>query len=368
MSEENDDKQFDPSESKLRKAREEGDVPRSAELQAALMYLGVWFAMSLAMSWVVPNWIGMASRLLGSEPWPDAAGRSAGDLAWAVAGYAAFATIAMVVVMGVPILLGLVAQRSIVFTPKKLTLDFKRIDPVKNAGQKFGKSGLVTFAISVCKVVLAGIGGWFLYASLLSWLVTADAMADQQWVVGLGVILRRFLMLALAIGAAFACVDLLWKRMEYLKRHRMSRQEMQDEHKESEGDPHLKAARRQKGVDIVLNTMLANVEKADVVIVNPTHYAVALEWKRGSGLAPVCLAKGVDDVARRIRERANEHQVPIWSDPPCARALHATVEIGEEIRSEHFAPVAAAIRFAEAMRKKAREGWRGLPLKKAGRT
>ncbi|RCW82871.1 flagellar type III secretion system protein FlhB [Paracoccus lutimaris] len=368
MSEESDDKQFDPSESKLRKARQEGDIPRSAELQSVLMYLGAWFAMSFAMSWAVPGWISMASRLMGSDPWPDAVGHSATDLAWGVASYAAFATIAMVVIMTAPIILGLVAQRSIVFTPKKLLPDFKRVNPIKNAGQKFGKSGLATFAISAGKAVLVGIGGWLLYASLLSWLVTADAMADQQWVVGLGVILRRSLMLALAVGAAFACIDLLWKRLEYLKRNRMSRQEMQDEHKESEGDPHLKAARRQKGVDIVLNSMLANVEKADVVIVNPTHYAVALEWKRGSGLAPVCLAKGVDEVARRIRERANEHQVPIWSDPPCARALHATVEIGDEIRSEHFAPVAAAIRFAEAMRKKAREGWRGLPLQRTKQT
>ena len=102
--------------------------------------------------------------------------------------------------------------------------------------------------------------------------------------------------------------------------------------------------------------MLANVEKADVVIVNPTHYAVALEWKRGSGLAPVCLAKGVDDVARRIRERANEHQVPIWSTRPapahCMRRSKSA-----KIRRRALCPVAAAIRFAEAMRKKAREGW-----------
>jgi flagellar biosynthetic protein FlhB len=364
MSEENDDKQFDPSESKLRKARQEGDVPRSTELHSALMYLGFWFAIMFGVTWAVPDWVGMAARLIGGEPWPDATGRSVTDLARGVASYAAMATIAAVVIMAAPIILGMIAQGSIVFTPKKLLPDLKRIDPVKNAGQKFGKSGLITFAISLGKAVLVGVGGWLLYGSLLSWLVTADAMADQQWVLGLEVILRRFVLLALAIGAVFACIDLIWKRLEYLKRHRMSRREMEDEHKESEGDPHLKAARRQKGIDIVLATMLADVEKADVVIVNPTHYAVALEWKRGSGMAPVCLAKGVDEVARRIRERANENQVPIWSDPPCARAIHATVEIGEEIRAEHFAPVAAAIRFAEAMRKKAREGWGGVPPKR----
>lgn len=366
--EDQDDKQFEPTESKLRKARREGDIPRSTELQSALMYLGFWLASVFAMSWAVPGWVGMAARAVGSEPWPNSRGESVMDIARALSGHAALMTLAMVAIIALPIILGMVGQRSIVFTPKKLAPDIKRINPIKNAGQKFGKSGLVTFAISVGKVFLVGIGGWLLYASLLSWLMTADATGDKQWVQGMGAILRRVLMLALGIGALFACIDLIWKRIEYLKRHRMSRREMQDEHKESEGDPHLKAARRQKGVDIVMNAMLADVEKADVIIVNPTHYAVALEWKRGSGRAPVCLAKGVDEIAARIRERAGEHRVPIWSDPPCARALHATVEIGEEIRAEHFAPVAAAIRFAEAVRKKARDGWGGPALRKETRS
>lgn len=173
----------------------------------------------------------------------------------------------------------------------------------------------------------------------------------------MGTVTERGILLALTIGLSFAVIDLLWKRLEYLRRQKMSRKELQDEYKENEGDPHFKAARRQKGVDIVMHSMLADVEKADVVIVNPTHYAIALEWKRGSGRAPVCLAKGVDEVARRIRQRADEHKVPIWSDPPCARALYASVDIGEEIRAEQFAPVAAAIRFAEVMRRKARAGW-----------
>ena len=102
---------------------------------------------------------------------------------------------------------------------------------------------------------------------------------------------------------------------------------------------------------------LSAIEKADVVIVNPTHYAVALQWKRGSGRAPVCVAKGVDEVALRIRERARDHKVPIWPDPPAARAIHAGVKIGAEIEPEHFAAVAAAIRFAEAMRQKVQRGW-----------
>lgn len=367
MSEEDaSDKQYEASEQKLRRAREQGDIPRSTELPSALAYLGLWLAMAFAGAWAVPSWITMAARAIGSEPWPDGRGRSVMDLARALTGQAGLAVLAFVAIIAVPVLLGLITQRSIVFTPKKLALDINRINPIKNAGQKFGKSGLVAFAISLAKVSLVGAGGWMLYASLLNWMMTAEAMADLQWISGLGVIMQRSILMALAIGIAFAGIDMLWKRLEYLRRQRMTRKEMQDEYKESEGDPHLKQARRQKGIDMVLNSMLADVEKADVVIVNPTHYAVALEWKRGSGRAPVCLAKGVDDVARRIREKAAEHQVPIWSDPPCARALHATVEVGQEIQSEHFGPVAAAIRFAEAMRKKARAGWGAGPKPKPG--
>jgi flagellar biosynthetic protein FlhB len=116
----------------------------------------------------------------------------------------------------------------------------------------------------------------------------------------------------------------------------------------------MKQERRQRAYDIAMNQMMADIPEADVVIVNPTHYAVALKWDRARGTAPKCVAKGVDEIAAKIREIAAEHGVALHSDPPTARAIHATVEIGDEIRPEHYRAVAAAIRFAEAMRKKAR--------------
>jgi flagellar biosynthetic protein FlhB len=128
--------------------------------------------------------------------------------------------------------------------------------------------------------------------------------------------------------------------------------------KEAEGDPHLKQHRRMRAQELAMNQMMADVPGADVVIVNPTHYAVALAWDRGPGSAPVCVAKGRDQVAARIRETARQAGVPVHADPPTARALFATVEIGAQIAPEHYRPVAAAIRFAEAMRRKARQrGW-----------
>lgn len=359
MSDDKSDKQYEATAQKLTKARQEGDIPRSLEVNSASMYIGLWGAISLIGAIAIPGWLRMAAHVMGGEGAGNAAGQSQDMLGWAVSGHAALGALGVVAMMGLCTLIGMIAQRSISVTPKKLAPDFSRINPIKNAKQKFGAPGIMTFLISMSKVALVGLGGWFLFGSLLVLLSNADFMLDLQWTSGLGVILLRVIWVAVGVSSVFAVIDFLWKRFEHQRRNRMSRKEMTDEYKENEGDPHMKASRRQRAVDIVTSKMLSDVERADVIIVNPTHYAVALEWKRGSGRAPVCLAKGRDMAARRIRERAEQHRVPVWSDPPSARALHAMVKIGEEIHTEHFAAVAAAIRFAEAMRKKMREGWGG---------
>ena len=358
---ENDDKQFDATEQKLRKAREKGDFPRSPEVNSALAYFGALAAGAVALGWFVPGWLGTASRLwdeIGLQPQIADVGPAAGiglDPVLRVWGSAGLFTLAAIAIPALIILVGLIVQRGIVFVPSKLAFDVSRINPVKNAGQKFGKSALVTFAISTAKAIAVGAGGWMLFESLLPQLTASRGLTG--WLGGLETVLVRVAGLALAVSVIFAIADLGWKHFDFRRRNKMSMKEMKDEMKDSEGDPHMKSARRQKSMEIVMSSMLADVEKADVVIVNPTHYAVALEWKRGSGRAPVCVAKGVDAVALRIRERAREHAVPIWPDPPSARALHATVPIGGEINPDHFAAVAAAIRFAEAMKAKARRGW-----------
>lgn len=349
-----DQKQFEPTEQRLQRAREQGDIPRSTELNVAAMYAGAWLAFGIGAAFAVKAWLSMAARIMGADGWPI------GGVFDMAASLGHFASVAITLLAAVPmifILVALIAQRGLIFTPKKLAFDFGRINPVKNAGQKFGSSGLVTFAISVGKSVLVCLGGVYLFRSLFGLLENAAFSGGTSWVAGLSFVLQRAFFLALAVSVVFAVVDIAWKRFDHLRKNRMTRQEVQDEHKDSEGDPHMKAARRQRAIDLAMSQMLQDVETADVIIVNPTHYAVALKWHRGSGRAPVCVAKGVDEVAARIRARGSDHGVPIWSDPPSARAIHATVKLGEEIRQDHFAPVAAAIRFAEKMRAKARAGW-----------
>lgn len=156
------------------------------------------------------------------------------------------------------------------------------------------------------------------------------------------------------IAVTVAGVDLVWQRFDHARKLRMSFQDMKQEAKSSEGDPYIKAQRRQRGQAIATNRMLLDVPTADVVIVNPTHYAVALKWSRARGSAPVCVAKGEDEIALKIREIAATAGIPVHADPPTARALHATVELGREITPEHYRAVAAAVRFADRMRRAAR--------------
>lgn len=354
MSDENDDKPFEASDQKLQRAREKGDIPRSTELNAAAMYLGAWLAFGIGAIFVVRQWLSMASRAMGADGWPL---NGIFGLAQAIGSYAGWAVLVLTAAPAIVVVVVLIVQRGLIFSGEKLAPDLKRINPIANAKQKFGTTGLITFAISLAKAALVCLGGWYLFAGMMDRLAASAMDGAGGWIVDLGVLLGQVLLMALAISVLFGLLDMLWRWFDHRRKNRMSRKEMEDEYKESEGDPHLKAARRQRAVDVAMKQMLADVAKADVIIVNPTHYAVALEWKRGSGRAPVCLAKGVDDVAARIRDRARDHKVPIWSDPPSARAIHATVDIGQEIRRDQFAAVAAAIRFAEKMREKARAGW-----------
>jgi len=157
---------------------------------------------------------------------------------------------------------------------------------------------------------------------------------------------------ALGVSTIIAIIDYLWQVHSHKKKLMMSFQDIKDESKRIEGDPYMKQQRQQRGREIAMNRMMTEVPFADVIMVNPTHYAVALKWNRKRGHAPECIAKGVDEVAMRIREVAKEADVPIHSDPPATRAIYASTEIGQEVNEEHFKAVAAAIRFSDAMREK----------------
>jgi len=351
------DKTHEATQHKLDRAREKGEFARSADLNTAGSYAGFLLAALAAGPGAIERAGAPMMRLVDQPDRLAPLVFSGGPGLAALGGLLLAVGVALSVFFLLPAaaaLLSVVAQRSLVFAPARLEPRLSRISPVENAKNKFGPSGLFEFAKSAVKLAaFCLLLGLYLGGQVPRIAATLHAAPGQ-----IGAVMARMsveflavvVVLALVIGAA----DLLWQRFDHARRQRMSHKEVRDEHKEQEGDPHMKQQRRQRGMEIAAGRMMEDVPGADVVIVNPTHYAVALRWSRAPGAAPVCVAKGVDHLALRIRALARESGVPVHHDPPAARALHAETEIGREIDPRHYRAVAAAIRFADAMRRKAR--------------
>lgn len=351
-----DDKQYEASQHKLDEARKKGDFARSTDLNTAAAYAGVLIAglsigaaslmsMGTTLSTLVGRSDQLSTTIFASSGAPVMGGLMR-DLGVVVAPW--FAIPALFVI------LALIAQRGFVFAPSKLELKASRISPISQAKNKFGRSGLFEFAKSTTKLILYCTVLFIFLAGRMPEIMGAMALSPGQVIATLLRLCISLMSIVLVIAFCLGVIDYTWQRAEHLRKNRMSRKELTDESKNSEGDPAMKQQRRQKGIAIAMNQMLGDVPDADVIIVNPTHYAVALKWDRAGGGAPECVAKGVDLVAARIREVAQESAVPIHSDPPTARALHATVNVGDQIPRDHYKAVAAAIRFADKIRTVAR--------------
>ncbi len=351
------DKPHDPTPKKMEDARKKGEIVRSADLNTGVVYGGFLLSGAILAPWVVENLgqlthmsLGRADVLAPLILGPGGNGPALGLLTGSL-----LAIAAVVVIPAGLLFLALVAQRALLFTPSKLAPKLNRLSPIGNAKQKYGPQGLFQFAKSSVKLALVStLLTMFLWARADTILASLYATPGQVLEL-LGSLSLDFLMIVAGMMFLIGAVDWMWEWSQLQLRNRMTRQEMLDEAKSAEGDPHMKGKRRQKGQEIAMNQMIGDVPTADVVVVNPTHFAVALKWDRAGGGVPICVAKGVDEVATRIREAASEGAVPIFSDPPTARALHASVDIGAPILPDQYRAVAAAIRFADVMRIKARK-------------
>ncbi len=340
---------------RLEQAREQGDLPRSPDAQTLAAYLGFGAAAALGGGWAAER---LGTTFVPFLVRPDALGRlltgsGAGAAMAELAGRIGPPVIVLIASPAAVILTLLAAQRAIVVAPGRIRPKLSRISPVENARNKFGPRGLVEFAKSAVKLTALGVVLAFAVAGEAGRLA-AYARLDARLAGDLLFHVFGLILTGVILVAAFiAAFDLVWQRFDHLRRMRMSHEELKEESKQAEGDPHMRAQRRDRARQIANNRMLLAVPEADVVIANPTHFAVALKWKRGGSAAPVCIAKGVDEIAQAIRARAEAAGVPVHADPPAARSLHALVEIGQEIRPEHYRAVAAAIVFADSMRRKA---------------
>jgi flagellar biosynthetic protein FlhB len=350
------EKVFDPTPQRLAEARRRGDIPRSTDVSAAASYLALLAVCATAGSYalvqagsVLMVFVAQPDRLAGQLLGPGGP-RLAGAIVLEALG--ALAPVFLVPIAAVVV--SLLAQQAITVSGEKLRPKLSRLSLLANARRRFGAGGLVEFGKAALKLTAVATALFFYLARDLDRMIGA-ATAEAR-VVG-GMLMESLLVLltvTTVIAVSVAAVDVVWQQFEHRRRLRMSFQELREELKASDGDPHVKAQRRGRAEAIATNRMLLDVPKADVVIVNPTHVAVALKWSRAKGSAPACVAKGEGELALKIREVAATAGVPLHPDPPTARALHATVAVGREIAPEHYRAVAAAIRFAERMRRAAR--------------
>lgn len=350
------DKSYEATPQKLLEARRKGEIAKSTDLLTAASYAGLLVALAMAGATAIKTFGTNMMVLLdrATELAPLIVTNGVNPTMGSVLSAAALALLPLFALPAVAVILAVFAQRAWVFAPTKLKPKISRVSILSNAKNKFGRSGLFEFAKSFTKLCIYSIVlSIFIWARLPE-MMAAIHTSPQQALMLMAQLCLVFLFIVVLISGVIGGIDAVWQHFEHLRKNRMSRKEITDETKNAEGDPHLKQERRQRAMAVSQNQMMGQVPEADVVIINPTHYAVALKWSRKPGEAPVCVAKGVDEIAAAIRAKAAEAGVPLHSDPPTARALFATTEIGDQIDPEHYRAVAAAVRFAQAMRARAK--------------
>jgi flagellar biosynthetic protein FlhB len=348
----------DATPRRLEEARREGNVAKSPEV-SAWATLAAGTAVLLTMG-------GTLSSNLANQLAPFIAHAGETNLegggavivmrqAIAVASPFIIAVLAAAALAGAA---GNVIQHGFLFTPSRLAPDPSRVSPLKGLERMFGIDGLMHYLRSLLKMIIVGVVAYLVLKPHLTEFQKLPMLDPMAMLPMAAEMIKAVVFGVLALLGIGAGLDWLWQRQRFMQRMRMTKEEIKEDFKQSEGDPHIKARIRQLRMQRAKKRMMQNVPKATVVVMNPTHYAVALRYESGETAAPICVAKGLDLVALKIREVAEAHNVPVLEDPPLARALYATTEIDETIPREHYEAVAKIIGFvmqqAQRRRRRAR--------------
>lgn len=348
-----DDKTQDPTAKRLEEAHKRGDVAKSIEVNTWFMIAGATFVMSSFSGSIASNLTVPLKNLLEHAGDMKTDGPSLLLLVGRLESM-------MLAALGIPFALLIVAavgshliQHRPVWSVDPIIPKFSKLSPMAGAKRLFGKQAAANFAKGLFKVIVIGV-----VMAMVMWPEheRADVMVriDPNLVLDLTRSMALKLMgTVVAMLAIVAALDYLFQYRSWFERQKMSLQEVKDEYKQSEGDPHIKGRIRALRVARMRKRMMAAVPTASVVITNPTHYAVALKYERGMP-APICVAKGVDLIAFKIREVAAAHDIPVVENVPLARALHASVEIDDEIPVEHYHAVAEVIGYVMKLKRSLR--------------
>jgi len=353
MAEEDQDQKTEyPTGKRLSEARDRGQLPISREI-------GTWtalLAIVVVIAWLAP---GMARQLIVTlRVFLEAPQAFVIDdhglqtLALHTTVQVAMATGLIFVILAAAAIGGIMVQTGLFASTELIRPDIGRLSPMAGIQKLFSTGSLVELGKSFGKLVVLGIAVFYTLWPLIGDLPGFIGRPLLDSVAFLGRQAVHLLIIMLLIYAVIALGDLLFQRFRYIKSLRMTKSEVKDEYKQQEGDPTIKARLRQIRMEKARKRMMAQVPKADVVITNPTHYAVALKYDGAKMGAPVVVAKGVDRIAERIRAVAEEHKITLVSNPPLARGLYDSVDIDKEIPAQHYRAVAEIISYVYKLKKK----------------
>jgi flagellar biosynthetic protein FlhB len=347
------EKTEDPTQKRLEEAIKEGNVAKSQEVNTWFMLAGATLAIAVfggsAATRIALLFRDFLGRIGGigehNFSYTRFAAGLLGDVAMIVAPFAGILLLAA--------LAGNYVQHGPLWTVKALAPKLSRLSPLSGVQRIFSRNGLLQLAKSILKFAIIGSVIFFVvYPEVprIKLLVSSDI---AQMMPVLLTLTLRLMFGVCAVMGLLAAADWWWARYSWYEKLRMTVREIKEEHKQSEGDPTVKAKLRQVRRMRLRKNMMKNVEKATVIITNPTHYAVALQYEPGMN-APICVAKGMDLIALKIRAIAEDHRIPLIENPPLARALHKTVDIDQEVPPEHYKAVAEVIGYVMRLRRNVR--------------
>jgi flagellar biosynthesis protein FlhB len=335
----------EPTPRKLEQAREKGGVAKTPDLGPLASLAAAATVVALMGGWLSRN---LAGELLPFVQRPQSMTlEGAGGVEVARHAMMAAAPILAIVLLASALAGagGHLIQTGLLFSGDKLKPDPQRVSPMAGFKRLFGVDGLVQFVKSVIKVFLTAAIGWWALKPFIPQLASLSALEPAAMLPFAAEILRRLVFAVVAFLLVVTAADWLWQRQRFISRMRMTKEELKEEFRQAEGDPHVKARVKQIRVERARRRMMAAVPTATVVVMNPTHYAVALKYEPGETPAPLCVAKGLDTLALKIRAVAEEAGVPVVEDAPLARALYAAVDIDDIIPPAHYEAVARIIGF-----------------------
>jgi len=344
----------EPTQKRLAEAQEHGDVVKSTEVSTFIVLAGGTLAIAVFGRPAAES-LTNTMRLFLEQP--DQITFSAGDmqqLFHALLGHLATILVPFFVLMMAAGLGGNLIQHRPVFTFERIKPDFSKLSLGAGLKRMFGVEGLMNLGKGLLKIAIVGAAVWTQVWPERNALESVLGQSPGGVAADMNHLLFKVLIAALAALAVIAGIDYFLQRVRFLQRNRMSKQEIKEEYRQTEGDPAVKAKIRQIRNERSRRRMIAAVPEATVVIMNPTHFAVALKYESGKMAAPMCVAKGVDALALRIREVAEDNDVPVVENPPLARALHASVEVDQAIPAEHYKAVAQVIGYVMRLNGKMR--------------